>query len=149
MNAEPETLVPQNNYSFDDLVATCRKKTPKRDVVDCQYWTLSKKQYHGAYSSETWQAMSGTMATGDSLARISVPALVLKADATPEVRQANEEAARVMQKGELVHIDGAGHNLRHDELQRTVDAVTEFLSALQTGSRASGAAQRTSRTEKT
>jgi pimeloyl-ACP methyl ester carboxylesterase len=64
------------------------------------------------------------------LSKIPVPVLVLKADAPPEVRQANEEAAQVMQNGKLVHIDGAGHNLHHDELERTVAALTEFLSTL-------------------
>jgi pimeloyl-ACP methyl ester carboxylesterase len=130
MFGSPETLVAQNNYNFEDLVATCRRQNPKWDIVDCQYWALSKKQYHGAYTSEAWQAMSGTMRTGDSLARIPVPALILKADASPEVRKANEEAASVMQKGKLVHIDGAGHNLHHDELNRTAEVLTEFLSAL-------------------
>lgn len=32
-------------------------------------------------------------------------------------RKAHLEAANVMQKGKLVHIDGAGHNLHHDELK--------------------------------
>jgi hypothetical protein len=86
MTGSPEVLVAQKNYNFDDLVATCRRNTPKWDLVDCQYWALSKKQYHGAYSTETWQAMSGTMKTGESLAKISVPALILKADASPEQR---------------------------------------------------------------
>jgi pimeloyl-ACP methyl ester carboxylesterase len=130
MVGSPETLVAQNNYSFDDLVATCHRNTPKWDSVDCQYWALSKKQYHGAYTDETWQAMSGTMRTGESLAKIPVPALVLKADAWPEQRKANEEAANVMQKGGLVHIDEAGHNLHHDELQRTVEVLKEFLTTL-------------------
>ncbi len=130
MFGDPEDLVAQNNYSFDELVATCRRQSPKWDLVDCQYWALSKKQYHGAYSSEAWQAMSGTMNTEDSLERISVPAIILKADASPEVRAANEEAASVMQDGSLVHIDGAGHNLHHDELDRTVEVLTEFLSTL-------------------
>jgi pimeloyl-ACP methyl ester carboxylesterase len=130
MRGTPEALVAQNNYPFDDLVATCRRQTPKWDKVDCQYWALSKNQYHGAYADETWRAMSGTMATGDSLARIPVPALILKADAAPEIRKSHQEAASVMQKGRLVHIDGAGHNLHHDELERTVKVLTEFLSTL-------------------
>ncbi len=74
--------------------------------------------------------MSGTMSTADALAKIQVPALILKADATPEVRKANEEAARVMQKGKLVHIDGAAHNLHHDQLARTVQVLNEFLKTL-------------------
>lgn len=130
MFGTPEQLVEQNNYNFDDLVATCCKKTPKWSLVDCKYWALSKKQYHGAYSSETWQAMRGTMRTGDALARIQVPALILKADAPPDVRKANEEAASVIPNGKLVHIDGAGHNLHHDELERTMEVLTEFLSTL-------------------
>lgn len=130
MFGSPETLVAQNNYSYDKLVETCQINTPKWDSVDCQYWALSKKQYHGAYSSETWQAMSGTMRTEDALAKISVPALILKADASPEQRKVHEEAAKVMQKGKLVHIDGAGHNLHHDQLERTVEVLSEFLSTL-------------------
>lgn len=130
MFGPPETLVKQNNYSFDDLVAKARRQTPKWDLVDCQYWALSKKQYHGPYSNEAWQAMSGSMGTGDSLAKITVPALILKADASPEARKTQLEAASVMQKGKLVHIDGAGHNLHHDDLKRTVEVLNEFLSTL-------------------
>jgi pimeloyl-ACP methyl ester carboxylesterase len=128
MRGSPETLVAQNNYSFDDLVATCRRQSPKWDMVDCQYWALSKKQYHGPYTNEAWQAMSGSMRVGDALAKIPVPALILKADASPEARKTHEEAARVMPKGKLVHVNGAGHNLHHDELNRTVELLTEFLS---------------------
>ena len=130
MFGPPETLVAQNNYNFDDLVSTCRRNTPKWDSVDCMYWALSKKQYHGAYTAETWQAMRGTMNTADALAKIQVPAIILKADASPEQRKTNEELARVMQKGKLVHIDGAGHNLHHDDLERTVVVLNEFLLAL-------------------
>lgn len=130
MMGSPEALVAQNNYSFDDLVATCRRQNRKWDMVDCQYWALAKKQYHGAYSGAAWQAMSGVMNTGDSLARITAPAIILKADAPPVVRQANEEIAKVMQRGKLVHIDGAAHNLHHDQLNETAKTVTEFLSTL-------------------
>ena len=130
MFGAPETLVAQNNYKFEDLVATGRRQNPRWDSLDIHYWALSKKQYHGTYSNETRQAMSGTMSTGEALAKIQVPALILKADATPEVRKANEEAARVMQKGKLVHIDGAAHNLHHDQLARTVEVLNEFLKTL-------------------
>lgn len=130
MFGSPETLVAQNNYSFDDLVALCHRQRPKWDMVDCQYWALSKKQFHGAYSSAGQQAMTGSMRTGDSLAKITAPALILKADAPPEVRKANEEAAKVMQHGKLVHIDGAAHNLHHDQLKRTTEVLKEFLASL-------------------
>jgi pimeloyl-ACP methyl ester carboxylesterase len=129
MVGSPETLVAQNNYRFEDLVATGRRQFPKWDSVDVYYWALSKKQYHGPYTNEAWQAMSGTMNTANALATIQAPAIILKADASPEVRLTNEEAVRVMQKGKLVHIDGAGHNLHHDQLTRTVEVLKGFLSA--------------------
>jgi pimeloyl-ACP methyl ester carboxylesterase len=130
MNGSPEALVAQNNHSYDDLVAIAHRDNPKWDVVDCQYWALSKKQYHGTYNSETRQAMSGTMGTGDALAKITVPALILKADAPPATRAANEQAAKVMQHGKLVHIDNAAHNLHHDQLARTVEVLKEFLATV-------------------
>lgn len=128
MMGDPETLVMQNNYSFDDLVEKGKKDNPNWDIVDIKYWALSKKQYHGPYSDEAWQAMHGTMRTGDSLSKIPVPSLVLKADTSPENRKANEEAVEGMERVKLVHVDGAGHNLHHDELDRTIEEINEFLS---------------------
>jgi pimeloyl-ACP methyl ester carboxylesterase len=130
MFGSPETLVAQNNYSFDELVAKCRRDSPKWDIVDCKYWALSKKQYHGAYSREMFAVMSGSMRTGDTLAKISAPTIILKADASPKERKANEDAVSEMPSVKLVHIDGAGHNLHHDQLDRTVEVLTEFLSTL-------------------
>lgn len=130
MFGTPETLVAQNNYSFDDLVGLCQRQNSKWAMMDCHYWALSKKQYHGAYSNQKWQAMSGTMKTGDSLEKISVPSLILKADASQQARETHKEAVSVMQNGTLVHLDGAGHNLHHDELRRTVEEITTFLSDL-------------------
>lgn len=130
MFGDPETLVKQNNYSFEDLVEKGKKDNPKWDIVDIKYWALSKKQYHGSYSDGTWQAMNGTMRTENSLSKIPVPSLVLKADTSPEGRKANEEAVNGMQKVKLVHVDGAAHNLHHDDLKRTVKEINEFLSSL-------------------
>jgi len=130
MMADPETLVAQNNHKFEDIVATGRRQFPKWSDADVKYWALSKKQYHGAYSDQAWQAMSGAMRIGDSLGRIPVPSLILKADAPPEGRQANEASVEGMERVKLVHIDGGAHNLHHDELERTVKELNGFLSGL-------------------
>lgn len=130
MFGDPHTLVAQNNYSFDDLVALGRRQNPKWSIVDVKYWALSKKQYHGPYTQAASQAMSSTMMIGDALAKITVPALVLKADASPEGRKANEAAVKGLKRVKLVHIDGAAHNLHHDELERTTKEINEFLSTL-------------------
>jgi pimeloyl-ACP methyl ester carboxylesterase len=129
MAGSPEALVAQNNRSFDDLLTKCRKDSPKWDIVDCQYWVLSKKQYHGTYTPRVGQGRGGT-GTQDLLSKIAAPVLILKADAPPEVRKSNEEAAKVIQHGKLVHVDGAAHNLHHDQRKRTVDELDIFLTTI-------------------
>jgi pimeloyl-ACP methyl ester carboxylesterase len=130
MFKSPDTAVAQNNTKFEELVALGHRQNPKWDSVDVYYWAFSKKQYHGPYTPEQAQAMTGTMNTAEALAKIKVPALILKADAAPEVRKTHIEAAQVMQNGKLVHIDGAGHNLHHDQLAKTVEVLNAFLKTL-------------------
>jgi pimeloyl-ACP methyl ester carboxylesterase len=132
MGGTAEALVAQNNRPYDDLVAQCRQQTPKWDLLDCQYWAVSKRIYHGTYASGGGRGIGGGggMSTAEALGKITAPALILKADAPPETRRANEEAAKVLKNGKLVHIDGAGHNLHHDERQQTVAALKSFLSSL-------------------
>ncbi len=132
MFGEPAALVAQNNRSFDDLVAQCRKQTPLWDQLDCEYWAVSKRQYHGIYSAGSgWpRGMGGRPSTAETLAQITVPTLILKADAPPETRKTNEEVAKSLKNGKLVHIDDSGHNLHHDQRQRTVEALRPFLGSL-------------------
>jgi pimeloyl-ACP methyl ester carboxylesterase len=127
----PELLVTQNNDPYETFVETCGRQNRLWDPVDCQYWALSKKQYHGAYTPAQQQAMSGIMQGGDALSRITVPALILKADTTPEGREANlAAAAAAMKTGKLIHVDGAAHNLHHDKRAKTVELITAFLKGV-------------------
>jgi pimeloyl-ACP methyl ester carboxylesterase len=61
---------------------------------------------------------------------IEAPTLILKADASSKDRVADREVVREMDNVSVVHIDGAGHNLHHDELEVTVNLMTVFLSNL-------------------
>ncbi|MBD1433109.1 alpha/beta hydrolase [Sphingobacterium sp. DN00404] len=128
MFGAPEVLVRQNNYSMDELMKLGSRQNPQWHETDIMYWALSKKQYHGPYTEQAAQAMSGTMDVGNALARVSIPALILKADATEDVRQKNEKIAREMKRGKLIHIEGGGHNLHHDRLMPTAEAIKEFLA---------------------
>ena len=128
--ATPEQMVARNNTSFDDLMAQCRSGTPKWSEVDCEYWALSKKQYHGTYSGGDRGFGGNARSTEATLAMIQVPTLVLKADASAEDRAADQEVVSEMENVSVVHIDGAGHNLHHDELEVTVNVMMEFLSSL-------------------
>ena len=83
MFGSAEVLVAQNNDTQAEFAATCARQNPLWDPVDCQYWALSKRQYHGAYTPAQQRALSGVMSTGDALSRITAPTIILKADASP------------------------------------------------------------------
>lgn len=129
MAGDPEQLVAQNNRPYEELVAQCGKESPKWDLLDCQYWAVSKRLYHGSYVSAARAMPSGTNAA-ETLAKITAPALILKADAPPETRKANEEVAKSLRNGKVVHVDGAAHNLHHDQRARTVQEIVSFLKPL-------------------
>ena len=126
----PESMVAENNKSFKELVERGHRQNPLWDSVDVKYWALSKIQYHGPYTSVGANAMTGTMNIGNSLQMIKVPAIILKADTSPESRKNNEELAKAMPKGRIVHVNGAGHNLHHDKLDQTTQLIKDFLSKL-------------------
>jgi len=66
-------------------------------------------------------------------AKITVPTLIIKADAPPDVRKKNEEVAAALAHGKIVHIDGAGHNVRREQKQRLLDALKPFLARFKSG----------------
>lgn len=126
----PESLVTQNNYNFDDLVAKAHLENPKWSAMDCEYWAVAIKRYHGPYSNNVWQAMSGIMRNENALAKIELPMTILKADAPQEIRKAHQKAAGVMQNGKLVHINDSAHNLQRDQPERTAEVINEFLATI-------------------
>ncbi|HYQ57557.1 MAG TPA: alpha/beta hydrolase [Draconibacterium sp.] len=128
MRGTPETLVAQNNYSFDALEGKAHRENPRWSAMDCEYWAVAIKRYHGPYSNDIWQAMSGTMRNNNALVKIPLPMIILKADAPPETREAHQEAASVMQNGKLVHIDNSAHNLQRDQPERSAEVIRGFLS---------------------
>lgn len=130
MSGSPEVMVKQNNYGFEALVAKAHWDNPRWSMMDCHYWAIAIKRYHGPYSNEVWQTMFNTMRNENALAKIQIPMIILKADAPQEVRKAQLEEASVMQKGKLVHIDNSGHNLQRDQPLKAASVIKEFLQEL-------------------
>lgn len=63
--------------------------------------------------------------------RIKAPTLILKAGAQDEsYRKRHLEAAELLPNGRLIHIEGAGHLIRHDRLLRTEQEIRKFLDNL-------------------
>ena len=63
-------------------------------------------------------------------ARITAPTLILKADAQGDERKKNEEVAKLLKNGKIVHVEGARHNVRRDQKARLLNALKAFLGEL-------------------
>ncbi|MBC7292538.1 MAG: alpha/beta hydrolase, partial [Thermoleophilia bacterium] len=51
-------------------------------------------------------------------------------DADEEQKKRDLELARLLPNGKLVHIPGAGHNVRRDKPAETLAAIQEFLAGV-------------------
>jgi hypothetical protein len=53
--------------------------------------------------------------------------LILKADAQGDLRKQNEDIASRLPRGKIVHIEGAGHNVRRENKAQTIEVMKAFL----------------------
>lgn len=112
----------------EDIIARARRNNPSWPEGDLGPWADARLQGTGAYIGKTrfpehpgWQEL---------LRMVTVPALLITADpdrgalVTPE---AAAEARRILPSLKVVHIAGAGHNIRREQYDAFVDAVQTFL----------------------
>jgi len=120
-------MVERNNRTDDQHVAQCMENTPQWGRSECEFWAPSKRLHH---PNNAYRRRGGRTPTAELLPKITAPTLILKADAEGEQRQQNEEAARLLPNGKIVHIEDARHNVRRDQKQRLLDALKPFLASL-------------------
>lgn len=120
-------ILKRNNSTFDELYEGCMKGSPKWGASECALWVPSKQRHHP-------NTVMGTAATRppmlELLPKITAPVLILKADAQGDLRKSNDEAARLLKNGRLVHIAGAGHNVRRENKEDAVKELRQFLASL-------------------
>lgn len=116
-----------NNATFDETVARCMKNTPDWGLEECRLWAPSKLLHH---PNNAYRSFGGRPAMAELFQKIKLPTLILKADAPPDVRKRNEAVAKNLAHGKIVHIDGAGHNVRREQKHRLLVALNEFLAGL-------------------
>lgn len=130
--ADPEkrraAVFARNNMTYEQIVADCQKNTPGWGLSECEFWAPSKRRHH----PDTALVSLGTRPPMSELfTKITAPTLILKADTQGELRKQNEEVARLLKNGKIVHIEGAGHNVRRDQKPRTVAVLREFFAGLE------------------
>jgi pimeloyl-ACP methyl ester carboxylesterase len=122
-------ILARNNRSDADLVADCLKNSPKWGRSECEFWAPSKRRHHPNTALVNTAARP---AMRELLPKITAPTLILKADADGDVRRQNDEVASLLRHGRIVHITGAGHNVRREGKEQTLHVVREFLASLST-----------------
>jgi pimeloyl-ACP methyl ester carboxylesterase len=118
-------ILARNNQTEADLVAGCVKSSPSWGRSECEIWAPSKRRHHPSTALVN-NALRPPMR--ELLPKIVAPTLILKADAQGEARQQNEEIARLLKQGKIVHITGAGHNVRRENKSMTIETMRAFLS---------------------
>lgn len=121
------SILARNNMTKQQLVADCMKNSPKWGQSECELWAPSKQMHHPNTALGT---IGSRPPMKDILPKIKAPTLILKADAQGDLRKKNEEVAALLPKGRIVHIAGAGHNVRRENRQQTIDVMREFLAGI-------------------
>ena len=119
------TILTRNNTSEADLVEGCMKNSPKWGRSECEYWAPSKRRHHPATVAAT---PASRPPMSELFPKISAPTLILKADAQGDLRKQNEDVAARLRHGKIVHVEGAGHNVRRENKARTLEALKAFLA---------------------
>ena len=124
-------LLKRNNMTEAALVADCMKNSPKWGQSECEYWAPSKQRHH-PFTIRATTVPRPPMS--ELLPKITAPTLILKADAQGELRAQNEAVAKLLPKGKIVHIAGAGHNVRREGKAETIQVLNAFLNGAARGS---------------
>jgi pimeloyl-ACP methyl ester carboxylesterase len=133
-------ILARNNKSFADLEAECQKNSPKWGAAECAFWAPSKRRHH---PDTALVGYSGRPLMMEIFPKITAPVLILKADAQGELRQTNEEVTQLLKQGTIVHVPGAGHNVRRENREESLRVTRAFLDKYASaGSSPSGSGQR-------
>ncbi len=120
-------ILARNNRSYEDLLTERTDGSPDWSRSECEYWARSKKLHH---PNTAFRSTGERPAIDDMFTKITAPTLILKADAEGEAREKNEAVADLLSNGTLVHVEGAGHCVHRDQMDRSLTALKAFLGKL-------------------
>lgn len=121
-------ILARSNRTEESLVADCMQNSPSWGREECELWAPSKRRHHPLTVRGT--PGGGRPPMSELLPRITVPTLILKADADGDLRRHNEAVAALLPSGRIVHVAGAGHNVRREAKEETLAVLQEFLGGL-------------------
>lgn len=121
-------ILARNNLTEEALVADCMQNSPSWGQEECELWAPSKRRHHPF--TVRGAPGAGRPPMSELFQQITAPTLILKADAEGAQRQHNEEVTSILAEGQIVHIAGAGHNVRREGKDETLKVLRDFLAGL-------------------
>jgi pimeloyl-ACP methyl ester carboxylesterase len=120
-------ILAKNNLSYDEILNDQLERNSKWGRAEIEIWAPSKRQHHPytAYSNR-----SDRPAMAELFSKITAPTLILKADDKGELREKNIEVTKILKQGKIVHIKGAGHNVRRENKSLVIETLKAFLADL-------------------
>ena len=117
----------------EDLFSEVRTGNPGWAEAELEPWVNSKLRYSPRIVEMVKTDYLTAMDFENLVKAISCPALMLIADTAKGAIVSEKEAAALKQgiaQLEVVHIDGAGHNIRRDQFEKYMDTLQNFLAKI-------------------
>ncbi len=121
-------ILARNNTPYEELLAECLRNSPGWSRSECEYWARSKRLYHPRLALRNTAQRPAIAALFE---KIAVPTLILKAHAEGDDRAKNEQVAKILTRGRIEHVEGAGHCVHRDRMSPSLAVLREFLSELE------------------
>jgi len=122
-----EAYEKMQNQSIDELIAGARKNSPGWDPSILPPWAAAKKQFNLDIADLYRPDFATWTRTAEA---IRCPVLLITANPELGARMTSVErgqAARVLQRGTVVNVPGAGHNIRREQFGQYLGYVEPFL----------------------
>ncbi len=105
------------------LLKEAAKRHPNFSREDHIRWANAKEQM----KPQIVDVITGIPFLRTDLSKITVPTLILKADADEILREIEMDVVSPLPNVSLVHIDGSGHNIHQERLEPMITVLRKFL----------------------
>ncbi len=128
-NSWLQWLLPARAQTHDERIAEARKSSHWSDE-ELEPWADAKEQFKLSVVQRNLDAALKVASWREVVAQIRCPLLLITGDpdrgaiVTPQVAQ---EVTEIWHDSQVVHIPGAGHNIRREQYKPYIAAITNFL----------------------
>jgi pimeloyl-ACP methyl ester carboxylesterase len=123
----PDEIRRWNNMSETELLALAQEQGhPDWTTAEEVAWAKAKAQV----SPQVFNMDDSMRSIPEDFHKITCPVLILKADAPQEIQEENKGAVQTLPNGRIIHVKGAGHNVRRENWADLIRYTEDFLAEI-------------------